>query len=47
VPRELTPQQAGRIATRIHAVERDRGAVHRVLDIGVAAAEGVDAPAGA
>lgn len=32
---EVSPQLAGAVATRIHAVERDRGAVHSVLDIAV------------
>lgn len=35
VPVEVNPQLAGAIATRVHAVERDRGAVHTVLDISV------------
>lgn len=35
VPREVTPQLASAIATRVHAFERDRGVVHTVLDIGV------------
>lgn len=39
VPKELTPREAGAIATRVHAAERDRGAVHRVLDIAVTGTE--------
>jgi hypothetical protein len=35
VPIEVTPQIAGTLATRVHAIERDRGAVHSVLDIAV------------
>lgn len=43
VPVEVTPQLAGTLATRVHAIERDRGAVHTVLDIAVAGTS-VDAP---
>lgn len=35
VPGDVSKQQAGAIATRVHAVERDRGADHRVVDISV------------
>lgn len=35
LPIEASPQLAGAVATRVHAVERDRGAVHSVLDIAV------------
>lgn len=35
VPVEVSTQLAGALATRVHAVERDRGAVHAVLDIAV------------
>ncbi|WP_426573753.1 hypothetical protein [Aquihabitans sp. McL0605] len=39
VPVSVSPSFAGTIAARVHAIERARGAGHRVLDIGVTGPE--------